>query len=130
MRSKRLDELLNWEGIQKMRYSWMVACEALRLAPPVQGTFREAITDFAYSGFTIPKGWKTHWTPHSTHKDPKYFLDPEKFDPSRFEGSGPAPYTFVPLLFRLEKAIPDEKIIYNPNLVPASGLPICIEPRI
>ena len=32
----------------------------------------------------------------SRHTNLKYFLDPEKIDPLRFEGKGPAPYTFVP----------------------------------
>ncbi|KAL3738747.1 hypothetical protein ACJRO7_020162 [Eucalyptus globulus] len=122
-KSKVPGELLNWDDIQKMKYSWNVACESMRQSPPAQGAFREAITDFTFAGYTIPKGWK-------------YFLDPEKFDPSRFEGTRPTPFTYVPFGGRprmrpgkeyLEKVIPDEKIIYNPSPVPASGLLILLQ---
>ncbi|CAI9110014.1 OLC1v1009971C1 [Oldenlandia corymbosa var. corymbosa] len=94
--SKGANETLQWEDVRKMKYSWKVVCETLRLFPTEVGGFKEAITDFNYEGYTIPQGWKIHWNINATHHNPEYFPNPEKFDPSRFEGDGPAPYAFVP----------------------------------
>ncbi|KAG5226143.1 beta-amyrin oxidase [Salix suchowensis] len=55
------DELLTWDDIQKMKYSWNVICEVLRLAPPFPGSFKEAKTDIVFNGFSIPKGWKVSY---------------------------------------------------------------------
>ncbi|XP_057958887.1 beta-amyrin 28-monooxygenase-like [Malania oleifera] len=154
-KSKAPGEPLNWEDIQKMKYSWNVAREVMRLAPPLQGAFREAITDFNYAGFLIPKGWKLYWNANSTHRNPECFPEPEKFDPSRFEGNGPAPYTFVPFgggprmcpgmefakleilvfmhnivrKFKWEKLLPNEKIVVDPVPRPEKGLPIRLHPH-
>ncbi|KAG8373908.1 hypothetical protein BUALT_Bualt11G0074200 [Buddleja alternifolia] len=85
----------------------------------------------------------------------EFFPEPQKFDPSRFEGFGPAPYTFVPFgggprmcpgkeyarliilvfmhhivkRFKWEKIIPDEKIVVDPMPFPAKGLPIRLYPH-
>ncbi|CAI9104240.1 OLC1v1002872C1 [Oldenlandia corymbosa var. corymbosa] len=152
--SKEPGSRLMWEDFRKMKYSWNVICETLRLYSPGAG-FKEAITDFTYEGYTIPKGWKIHWAGPATHKDPKYFKNPEKFDPTRFEGDGPTPYTFVPfgggprmcpgneytrlvtltfvhhvmINFRWEKLNPNEKISNFPIAMPAQGLPVRLYPR-
>ncbi|CDP19706.1 unnamed protein product [Coffea canephora] len=151
-KSKDPEELLNWEDVKKMKYSWNVVCEAMRLAPPATGAFREVETDIHFAGVTIPKGWKVLWSPFTTNKNPKYFPEPENFDPTRFEGDGPTSCTFIPFStgprmcpgkdysrflilvymynvvrkFKLKKLIPDEKVLYRVGPYPASGLPISV----
>ncbi|XP_048137011.1 beta-amyrin 28-monooxygenase-like [Rhodamnia argentea] len=153
--SKAGGELIQWGDLQKMRYSWNVISEVMRMTAPVYGSFREALVDFTYEGYTIPKGWKLHWSACTTHGDPDYHPRAPTFDESRFEGSGPAPYSYVPfgggprmclglefarveLLvflhnlvngFRWSLVNPDEKIIYDPMPIPVGGLPIHLRPR-
>ncbi|KAG5015535.1 hypothetical protein JHK85_021671 [Glycine max] len=85
-KSKGSNAALDWDSRQKLKYTWVVAQETMRLYPTAPGALREAITDITYEGFTIPKGWE----------NPKYFDEPESFDPSRFEGNVPVPYTWIP----------------------------------
>ncbi|KAJ4723913.1 putative Cytochrome P450 [Melia azedarach] len=156
VKRKGPEELLNFEDIRKMKYSWNVASEVLRLQPPNFGTFREALTNFDYNGVIIPKGWKLHWAVLGTHKNPEYFPDPEKFDPSRFEENQErVPFSYVPFgggphicpgkeyarlqilvfmhnvitKFRWEKVFQDEQMIRDPLLVAAKGLPIHLYPH-
>ncbi|GLJ55451.1 hypothetical protein SUGI_1190680 [Cryptomeria japonica] len=145
---------LEWNDIQKMKYSWRAAQETLRLQPPSLGSLRVCSEDISYDGFVIPKGWKLCWATYSTHKKEEYFPEPEKFDPGRFEGKGPEPYTFVPFgggrrmcpgneyarmiilvflhnivkSFKWDLVDANEKIFCNPLPLPAQGLPLRLLP--
>ena len=55
---KRDGEKLTVEDTKKMKYTWQVARESMRLFPPIFGSFRKAIANIDYEGFFIPKGWK------------------------------------------------------------------------
>lgn len=94
--------------------------------------------------------FQIYWSAAATHLDEENFEDVKRFDPSRYEGAGPIPYTFVPFgggprmclgkefarlevlvflhyivtSFKWDLLIPDEKIIYDPMATPAEGLPI------
>lgn len=39
------------------------------------------------SGYTIPKGWKVLVWFRSVHFDPEIYIEPKKFDPSRWDVS-------------------------------------------
>lgn len=59
--SKAPGELLNLEDIHKMKYSWNVVCEVLRLAPPLQGAFTQALTDFTPCRAKVQMGEIASW---------------------------------------------------------------------
>ncbi|CAK9176199.1 unnamed protein product [Ilex paraguariensis] len=95
-KSKAYGELLTWDDLAKMKYTWGVAMETLRLTPPVFCNFRTTVKDFEYGGFLFPKGWQVVWAAFKTHMDETIFPDPSKFDPTRFKEQNPVPpHSFV-----------------------------------
>lgn len=81
-------DLLNYEVLKKMTYLDKVISEGLRKWPPVQISDRMCTSDlvFEYKGRDIEFNvGDDFWIPiFAFHRDPKYFPDPEKFDPERF----------------------------------------------
>ncbi|KAH8512354.1 hypothetical protein Peur_056327 [Populus x canadensis] len=89
---------------------------------PMRGTFREALDDFTYAGYTIPIRWKLHRSPVSTTKDPVLFSNAEDFDHSR-----PQILVFLHNIVKRLKwdlLIRDERLTCHPLPAPSQGLPI------
>ncbi|BAQ64702.1 cytochrome P450 [Geminocystis sp. NIES-3709] len=72
------------EQLKEMTYLEQVLKEVLRLIPPVGGGFRQAIQDFSYQGYHIPKGWTVQYQIAQTHQDKTLYHHKDKFDPDRF----------------------------------------------
>jgi len=51
--NKQKGQLLTWEDLAKMSYTWRIA-QDLRMFPPVFGCFRQAVKDKEYNGYLIP----------------------------------------------------------------------------
>jgi cytochrome P450 len=58
--------------------------EALRLYPPVHLFAREAAEPVEIGGYPLPAGGQVFLSPYLTQRDPRWFPDPVRFDPSRF----------------------------------------------
>ncbi|KAL5548331.1 hypothetical protein UlMin_003562 [Ulmus minor] len=123
-KSKAFGEFLTWEDLAKMKFTWRVAMETLRVVPPVFGGFKKAVKDIEYGGYIIPKGWQkiSHSLSCSKrccfvtsnmsdilgdtndHMDNNIYPEPSKFDPNRFENQAATP-PFSFMFARIETLI-------------------------
>ncbi|XP_076881551.1 cytochrome P450 716B1-like [Bidens hawaiensis] len=94
--NKASEYSLTWEDLTKMKYTWRVATEMMRINLPVTLSFRRARQDIEYGGFIIPKGWQVLLSASMTHMDDSIFENPTMFDPTRFETQvPPPPFSYV-----------------------------------
>lgn len=86
--------------VAKLPYLNSVIRETLRLYPPAVGVFaREAKEHMELGGYEIPKGSIVYAFSYVTHRDPRWFSNPERFDPERFFGEKEkkfSPFAYFP----------------------------------
>ena len=73
------------EDLQKLSYTRMIVAESMRLYPPAWAIGRRAIADFEAGGFHIPARSMVLMSQYITQRDPRFFPDPERFDPDRWK---------------------------------------------
>jgi cytochrome P450 len=72
-------------------YPKMVLAESMRLYPPAWIIGRLALEDVEIGGFPIPRGAIVIVSQYVMHRDPRYWPDPQRFDPQRFANDSSRP---------------------------------------
>lgn len=72
--------------ISQLPYTNAVIKESMRLYPPVSLLGREAVEDVEIGDYLIPKGCVVMLSQWVMHHSPKYFDEPETFQPERWLG--------------------------------------------
>jgi cytochrome P450 len=72
------------EDLADAPFAGWVLSETLRLAPPVWVAPRRALTDVDIQGVRVPAGAHVIVSQYVTHRDPRNFPDPDRFDPWRW----------------------------------------------
>jgi cytochrome P450 len=71
--------------------------ETLRIHPPVPVVVNRALPEpFPAGGHVVPPGTPIIVDALGLHRDPEHHPDPGRFDPARFLGAAPEPYTWLP----------------------------------
>jgi len=125
---EELDTVLGAERIQaedvgRLPYTKKVLLESMRIYPPVWLIVRHPLVDTDLGGYMIPAGAYVHLCQYTMHRDPRYFPDPERFNPERWtpEAMAQRPkFSYFPFGGGKRKCIGDEFAITEGIIVMAT----------
>jgi cytochrome P450 len=72
------------DDIPKLQYTEKVLRESMRLYPPVWTMGRYVENDYPVGEYTIPAGSSILMSQYVMHHDPRYYEEPEQFNPDRW----------------------------------------------
>lgn len=84
---------------EQLEFTRMVIAESMRLYPPAWMLPRKLIENFPIDKYTLPAGSTVGVSQYVMHRDPRYFAEPDHFDPLRWTESAKAqraPFTYFP----------------------------------
>lgn len=78
------DRDVTFADLSRLKYTEQIVKESMRLYPPAYGLGREAIRDCEIGGFYVPPGTQVFMFQWATHRDPRFFDEPLRFNPERW----------------------------------------------
>ncbi len=72
------------EDVPNLKYTEKVLAESMRLYPPAWAVGRLAVKDLEIGGYHIPKDSLVLMSQYVMHRDPRYYENPERFNPERW----------------------------------------------
>jgi len=93
------DAPLHYSHVPRLEFTTQVIQEGLRLYPPFWMVDRMAVADDRVGDIAIPRGSMVIAYVYGAHHAPRYWPDPETFDPARFiKGTEKqrTPFTYLP----------------------------------
>ena len=87
------------DDLAGLRFTRAAIDEAMRLYPPIWQVFRVAAQEAGFGSFSVPAGTGVMMSQWLTHRDPRWFGDPDRFDPGRWldgRTEGLPRYAFFP----------------------------------
>ncbi|HKY60149.1 MAG TPA: cytochrome P450 [Gemmatimonadota bacterium] len=127
----------------RLPFARAVVRESLRLYPPAWGIGRETTRVIELGGFRIQPGTQVYVVPWVTHRDPRWFPQPERFDPDRWADGAPAESAraWVPFgagprgcvgsgFAMIEAPLVLSALVRRWRFVPVPGHPIELQPAI
>jgi len=91
-----LDQVLGgraptFKDLGQLTYTRNVFAESMRLYPPVWLMGRRPVRDFPVGDYVIPAGAHVHLCQFLVHRDPRWFPDPNRFEPLRWANGAEPP---------------------------------------
>ena len=78
------DRPLSVADLPRLSFAEMVIKESMRLYPPAWGIGRRAIHGFELGGYYLPARTNIFLLQWITHRDPRFYPEPRRFDPERW----------------------------------------------